>query len=225
MGKNRVVTKDITNQQAVEKVIKALQTGSLTFTQAQAMGLGMLPIGDYKGYAANWDIDLAVNQPLVQAEQLHILGILDGRLEGHDLLTVTIPLGSVAGAPLSGNLAVPADEVWFINAVRMVTPADNGGSPTVNWHCSLWTDPAATPSAFGQPFHAAGINFTPGGGTQWDEFGIPATVWDATNKPMMLRLPGGTVITLTVINTGAVAIGAMACTLALFGSVGKTLVD
>jgi len=204
--------------------VRALQAGGMTLAQAQAAFNGMWLIGKYKGVPASLDIDTLV-EPLVQAEQLHILGILDGRVEGHDLVTVTIPLGALANAALTGTLTVPADEVWFINAVRMVTPADNGGSPTVNWHCSLWPDPAATPSVFGQPFHAAPINFTPVGGTQWDEFGIPATIWDAANKPMMLRLPGGTVITFTVVNAGAVALGAMACTLALFGSIGKPLVD
>ena len=220
MGDRKLVNKIINPAEFV----RALQAGGMTLAQAQAAFNGMWLIGKYKGVPASLDIDTLV-EPLVWAEQLHILGILDGRVEGHDLVTVTIPLGALANAALTGTLTVPADEVWFINAVRMVTPADNGGSPTVNWHCSLWPDPAATPSAFGQPFHAAPINFTPVGGTQWDEFGIPATIWDATNKPMMLRLPGGTVITFTVVNAGAVALGAMACTLALFGSIGKPLVD
>ncbi len=205
--------------------LKPCQTGTYTTAQIQTMFPGTLPVGSYKGYGAIWDLDLAVKQPLVHAEQLHILGILDGRLEDHDIQTVTIPLGAAANTVVVGTLTVPTSEVWFINAVRMVSPADAGGSPTMNWHCSLWTDPATTPSTYGQPFHAAGVNFTPGGGTQWDEFGIPATVWDAANKPMVLRLPGGTVITFTVTNTGAVATAAMACTIALFGSIGKPLVD
>lgn len=220
MGERKLVNKIINPAEFV----RALQAGGMTLAQAQAVFNGMWLIGKYKGVPASLDIDTLV-EPLIQAEQLHILGILDGRVEDHDLVTVTIPLGALANAALTGTLTVPAGEVWFINAVRMVTPADNGGSPTVNWHCSLWPDPAATPSVFGQPFHAAAINFTPGGGTQWDEFGIPATIWDAANKPMMLRLPGGTVITFTVVNAGAVALGAMACTLALFGSIGKPLVD
>ena len=78
MGKDRVVLKDMSTEEAVTRVIKALQTGQLTFAQVQAMGLGVLPIGDYKGYAANWNLDLAVKQPLVLAEQLNTLGILHG---------------------------------------------------------------------------------------------------------------------------------------------------
>ena len=172
MGERKLVNKIINPAEFV----RALQAGGMTLAQAQAAFNGMWLIGKYKGVPASLDIDTLV-EPLVQAEQLHILGILDGRVEGHDLVTVTIPLGALANATLTGTLPVPAGEVWFINAVRMVTPADNGGSPTVNWHCSLWPDPAATPSAFGQPFHAVPINFTPGGGTQWDEFGIPCLLY------------------------------------------------
>jgi len=221
MGKEKLVDKAITK----DDIIRGLMAGSYTVAQAQAMFAGMWPIGDYKGYACLWDLDAAVKQPLVTAEQLHIMGILDGRLEDYDIQTVTIPLAAALGAIVTGGLTVPTGEVWFINAVRMISPADIGGSPSMNWHCSLWTDPAATPSAFGQPFHPAAINFTPGGGTQWDEFGIPATIWDPSNKPMMLRLPAGAVITFTVTNTLAIATGAMACTMALFGSIGKSLVD
>ena len=147
MGKNRVITKDISNQQAVDKVIKALQAGSLTFAQVQAMGLGVLPMGDYKGYAANWDIDLAVKQPLVLAEQLNTLGILHGLKEDRDLQTIAIAAGSAIGTVGVEQTTVPAGEVWFINTIRTTLPALNGGYPTFNWYCSLWTDPAATPSS------------------------------------------------------------------------------
>ena len=121
MGKNRVVTKDISNQQAVEKVIRALQTGSLTFAQAQAMGLGVLPMGDYKGYAANWDIDLAVKQPLILAEQLNTLGILHGLKEDRDLQTIAIAAGSAIGTVGIEQITVPAGEEHDI--VQIVGPA------------------------------------------------------------------------------------------------------
>jgi len=218
MGKQKLVDKSI-------DPIKALQSGSYTIAQVQQMFNGVIPIGDYKGYGALFDIDLLVKQPLVQAEQQHILGILDGREEDYDLQTVSIPLAAAAGAVVTGSLTVPAGEVWYINAIRIVLPADQGGSPTANWYNSMWTDRAATPNAAGQPFHAAGINFSPGGGTQWDEFTNPANWWAPTNKPVLLRLPGGTVITMGVVNTGAVATAQMDCTIALFGFVAKSLVD
>lgn len=225
MGKDRVINKDPSFEEAMDKVVKGLQAGSYTVAQVQQMFPGSIPIGDYKGYGALWDIDKAVKQPLVLAEQLHILGILDGREEDYDLQTVTIPNASAANAQVSGSLTVPSGEVWYVNAIETVLPADAGGSPTANWHCSLWTDRAATPSTYGQPFHAAAFNFGPGGGTQWDEFTSPANWWAATNKPMLLRLPAGTVITLVVTNAGAVATAQMDCTLQLFGFIGKPLVD
>jgi len=225
MGKDRVVQKDISFEEAMNKVVKGLMAGTYTTAQVQQMFPGSIPIGDFKGYGALWNIDMAVKQPLVQAEQSHILGILDGREEDYDLQTVSIPLGAVANAIVAGDLEVPSGEVWYVNAVRIVLPADHGGSPSANWHCSLWTDRAATPSAYGQPFHAAVVNFTPGGGIQDDEFSPPANWWGLTNNPVLLRLPSGTVITFTVQNTGAVATAQMDCTIRLFGFVGKTLVD
>jgi len=101
MGKDRVVLKDPTFEEAMEKVVKGLQAGSYTTAQIQQMFPGVIPMGDYKGYGALWDIDKAVKQPLVLAEQLHILGILDGREEDYDLQTIRIPTGSVAGAEVT----------------------------------------------------------------------------------------------------------------------------
>jgi len=222
MGRQKLADKSI---DPIQQAIQAMQTGTYTIAQALQMFSGIIPIGDYKGSAALFDLDLLVKQPLVEAEQMHILGILDGREEDYDLQTVTIPNGSAINVALTGSLAVPAGEVWYVNAVRMISPADAGGSPAMNWHCSLWEDRAATPNPAGQPFHAAAVNFTPGGGTQWDEFCWPANIWAAANKPNLLRLPAGTVITFTVVNTAGVATADMACTLALFGFIGRSLVD
>jgi len=215
------------DQKLVDKIIHPLGGVSalqgLTWAQAQAAFNGIFLIGKYKGAPASLDITTLV-EPLVLAEQLHILGILNGREEDYDLQTVSIPVGAAANAIVNGSLTVPSGEVWFVNAVRMTLPADAGGSPTANWHCSLWADRAATPSSFGQPFHAAGINFTPGGGVQDDEFCHPANWWGVTNKPWMLRLPAGTVVTMVVVNAGAIATAQMDCTLQLFGYIGKLLV-
>jgi len=226
MGKSRVITKDISNQEAVERVIRALQSGSLTFAQVQAMGLGVLPMGDYKGYAANWDIDLAVKQPLILAEQLNTLGILHGLKEDRDLKTIIIAAGSAIGTVGVGQITVPAGEVWFINTIRTTLPALNGGYPTFNWHSSLWADPATTPSSYGQPFHPAALDYGVGGGIHYDEFNFVGQLWAVNNKNWPLRLPGGTVLTFVCTNTtGAVAAGGITTTVELFGWVGKPLVD
>jgi len=221
MGERRLVDKTITAQD----IARALQTGSITTAQAQQMFNGVMPIGDYKGYAAVLDLDLLVKQPLVLAEQLHILGILDGREEDYDKQTITIPSGAAVNAQVAEQLTVPDGEVWFVTAIELSTPADQGGTPAINWYCSLWTDRSATPSQYGQPFHSTPLSNTPNGGTWYDEFHSFAPSIAVGNKPVALRLPAGTVITFVATNLTAAATANMACTGKLYGYIGKALVD
>jgi hypothetical protein len=216
-GKQRVQDKTMRTLQSLVNLTPDVVTGGVQVNQ-----LGFLPIGNYKGTPAFWDLDKAVNQPLVYPEQLHILGILDGREEDYDLQTITIPNGSAVGSVITEDLTVPTGEVWFINAVRLVTPADAGGRANINWRCSLWTDRLAAAAA-GQLFTAAGYANV-AGGTWWDEFHAGAPFIGPNNKNHPLRLPAGTVITFQATNTLAIATGAMACTGALFGWIGKALV-
>ncbi|GAH71852.1 unnamed protein product, partial [marine sediment metagenome] len=125
MGKQNVKDKTI-------DPIKALQAGNLTTAQAQQMFPGSMLIGDYKGVASILDLDLLVKQPLVDAEQKHILGILDGREEDYDLRTLTIPIASPVSFAMVGSLTVPAGEIWYINAVQMFVPFDADAGVTVN---------------------------------------------------------------------------------------------
>jgi len=222
-------------QKRVVKTISPLQLTSLTpasVTQGRATNSwGVITIGSYKGAAAFFDLDKLANQPLVNAELQYILGILDAREEAYDLRTLTIPIASPAGFAMTGALTVPAGVVWYINAVRMFVPFDATAGVTVNWHCSLWTDRAAVPSTAGQPFRSAAealavTNCPPGGPNlvQLDEFGPIATAWLITNKVPLLRLPAGIIITFTVLVDTAPATAAIACTLGLYGAIGKTLV-
>jgi len=211
------------------EIAKALQTGTITIAQAQAMYNGVIPIGDYKGIAAILDLDKLVVQPLVNAELAHILGILDGREENHDLLTLTTVVGAASpiGTVLSGSLTVPAGEVWFISAVETYVNCTGVANGLVgNWRCSLWPDRAATPSEAGQSFHpAAGLVVAAAATlTTLDEFGPIATAWVITNKVSLLRLPAGAVITFVLVTTTAEVDVAAASTLKLYGSVGKPLV-
>lgn len=211
-------------------LVKALQAGNITIAQAQTMYNGVLPIGDYKGVAAILDLDLLVKQPLVDAEQKHILGILDGREEDYDLVTLTTVVGATSpiGTLLTGSLAVPAGEVWFINAIQTYINCTGAANGLVgNWRCSLWPDRAVTPSDAGQSFHpVAGLIVAAGATlTTLDEFGPIATAWVVTNKVPLLRLPGGAVITFTLVTTTAQVDVAAASTLQLKGSVGKPLVE
>ncbi len=195
-------------------------------TDGRASGsLGFLPIGNFKGNAAFLDLDKLANQPLVLAEQLNILGILDGREEDYDLQTLAVTLAEAIGTVHTGTLTVPAGEVWYVNAIATTIPASGGANIiTANWRCSLWTDRLAASTA-GQPFHAAAINFGVGGGTQWDEFGTIPILWAATNKPQALRLPAGSILTVTFINTTAAAAATVNCTFQVYGYVGKMLVS
>jgi len=216
-------------QKLVDKTISPLQLTTLTpasVTQGRATNTwGVIPIGNYKGAAAFLDLDKLANQPLVLAEQLHILGILDGREEDYDLQTITTVLAEAIGTIHTAQLTVPAGVVWFLNAVEMVVPVSGGANAyTANWRCSLWPDRALVPSPNGQAFLAADFNPGVGGGTQWDEFGVVPLLWAATNKPQTLRLPGGTVLTVSFTNTLAVAAAAVNCLFRVYGYIGKALV-
>ncbi len=210
--------------------IAALQAGGMTLAQAQRAFNGIFIIGAHKGVPVSLDITTLI-EPLVLAEQLHILGLLDGREEDYDKQTITIPNLAAINAQVAEQLTVPAGLVAFITAVELVTPADKGGTPAINWHCSLWTDRAATPSPYGQPYHNTPLSATPNGDTFYDEFssfgpaiGGPESGTPPTNKPVALRLPAGAVLTFVATNLTAAATADMVCTAKLYGYIGKSLV-
>lgn len=217
------------NRKVVDKTIRPMTTtGTLTPGVVTAgtpyNRLGILPIGVYKGAPAFIDLDKLANQPLVLAEQLHIMGILDGREEDYDLQTLAVTLNEAIGTVHTGTLEVPSGEVWYVHAVESVIPASGGANIiTTNWRCDLWTDRVAAAAA-GQAFHGADVNLGVGGGTQWDEFGVIPLLWAATNKPQALRLPGGTILTVTFTNTVAVAAATVNCIFRIYGYIGRALV-
>lgn len=190
--------------------------------------LGNIPIGVYKGVAAFWDLDKAVNQPGVLAEQKHILGILDAREEERDLLTILIEDGVELGtdeANVRKRITVPSKEVWYVNAILVTTPADDGGTIHANWRCSLWPDIDGDPKDDdGQTFYADDLNDA-AGDTWYAEFGPITTAWAVTNKTELLRLPGGTKITFNARLATANATGDLTSTLKLYGFKAKKLVD
>lgn len=211
-------------QEVADKTIFPLQLANARPQDLTGPKPGVVPIGVYKGQATFWDLDKANNQPLVWAEQQHILGILDGREEDYDLQTLAVTVGEAIGTPHTASLTVPAGVVWFLNAIETVIPASGGANIIIaNWRCNLWADRLANAAA-GQLFHAADINFGVGGGTQWDEFGVIPLLWAATNKPVALRLPAGAILTVTFTNTVAVAAATVNCLFRVYGYVGKALV-
>lgn len=223
MGKEKLADKT----KETDRPLRGLTTlVGVSPAQAVSAGWGLVPVGAYRGGLAFLDLDAAVKQPLALAEQLHILGKLDGRLEGYDLRTVTIPLGAVANQPVSGTITVPAGKVFFLTAVRTTCPATGGANIiTANWRLSHWTDPAATPNSAGQAYYGVDLNFGALGGNDVAEFHQEAPFFAITNSPWTLRLPGGTVLTVTFTNTVAAAGASVAGTIELFGFVGKPLVD
>jgi len=194
-------------QKVVDKTIRPLTTSLTSLTPATVTGgvaanqLGYIPIGNYKGNPAFWDLDLAVNQPNVLAEQLHITENIDGA--GVDGM---IAAAMVAAAPLgtivAGTITVPAGEVWFINAVSCTVPADATGTNTYNWRCSLFPDALA--NVLGGTYHTA-PQATPAVAVN-DEFSAIAVVFGLGNKPVPLRLPAAATIsiqsTITAIGVG-----------------------
>jgi len=232
------------SKKLVDKTIRPLTTLS-SLTPADVTGgvpvnaLGNLPIGNYKGVPAFWDLDKAVNQPLITAESQYIMGILSGREAGYDLVTVTAPAATAIGTLLTGSLTVPTGELWYVNAISMNCPSDAAAGFTLDWYCSLWTDRVGA-LGFGQPFHspahalanavdagnAIATHVNAGGPAinQLDEFGPVATAWLITNKVPLLRLPAGTVITFTVLTDTAPVAVATASTLGVFGAMGRALV-
>lgn len=228
MGRQRLIDKVIKPQVKPQEVgPMPQQLAGLTVAEALQNRLGIYLLGGYKGQTVFVDLDKLVNQPLVKAEQLSITGILDGREEGHDLVTVTNPLGALVGTQVRGRLPVPSGQVWYISAVVLTIPADATAVIAANWRCSLWTDRAATPDPDGQPFHAADVaDVAPAGAgiVQTDEFGPWTTLVALTNKTSLLRLPAGAVITAQGTVTTAPPTAAVQTTLQLYGFIGKPLV-
>jgi hypothetical protein len=224
MGKQKLVDKAIMPQ---ETGPMPQQLSGLTIAQALQNRYGQYLLGGYKGQTVFVDLDKLVNEPLVNVEPQHILGVLDGREEDYDLQTLTPAVGDPIGTAYSGSMTVPSGEVWYLNAVRTILNTTAAAQGLVgNWRCSLWPSRAATPVEAGQAFHpAAGLVQAAGGTTTWlDEFGPIATAWQITNKVPLLRLPAGAVITFTLVTTTAIVDLAVANTLQLYGFVGKKLV-
>lgn len=217
MGEKRLVNKSI----SPAEVARALQSGSITVAQAQALYNGVMPIGDYKGRAAILDIDKLVVQPLVQSEKLYALDKLDAR----DIITANLIVGTlVDGTIRARTTAVPAGEVWFINRIAVVVPVQTGAEAIVqaNFRISTWAIPdirtGVTPDADGRSYWPADV-------------GAGAAATFTADLPAQgelgeeLRLPAGAVITLVATATvaGCVTV-AKACTLTMFGRKGKLLV-
>jgi hypothetical protein len=210
-------------QDLVDKGIKALVDPSGYPLKDIGNGIAKLDIGLFKSQLAYFDLDVLSNQPAINAERQNILGVLDGRLEGYDLKTLAIAAATPLGAVLvTAQLTVPATSVFYVTDVQIVDAGDAAATFALNWRCSLWPDQAATPSQYGQAFYATD-QAKALGQTIDALFGVDPTA-GSENKPVVLRLGPGAVITLQVTVTVAAVKAATTVALKLFGYVGKLLV-
>ena len=216
MGKQRVVDKAM----SPVEIVRALQAGSITIAQAQGMFNGVMPIGDYKGIAAIFDLDKLVVQPLVAAERLYALDRIDAR----DIVTATFPAASALGTVIRARLGpVPADEVWFLNRLTLLSPAQIGAEAIiqVNFRVSIWAVPDVRT---GTTVDADGRAYWPAdqGTLILDTYTVDLPAQGELGEE--LRLPPEATITLVAIATGAAATTTTAATLTPFGRKGKLLV-
>jgi len=160
-------------------------------------------------------------EALASAEKVHMVGKLDER----DAITATIAAGAAVGATASEELEVPSGEVWYLNLVQLVSPAESGVGVgdivQVNFRVSSWPDEA---SEAGQLFFAADQG-TAAEDNYYAEFHPFAPWFAATNLSEPLRLVGGDKLTLVATLTGAAAGAALTAELIPFGWKGRYLVD
>ncbi len=205
MGKDRVIDKTITPQQAVT---------SMTPDQVTRAGLGSVAIGVFKGAAAIIDLDKLANQPLAVAEKAYALDRIDAR----DKVEVTLGAGAAVDSTGRETITVPVGEVWFLNRLVASAPAADGGGAylAVNFRVSFWPDTATTPDADGKTYWPA----------DKEPKGTPVTL-DLPAQGELgeeLRLPAGSVINLVAtVKTAALAADTTA-SLTPYGRKGKALV-
>ncbi len=209
MSERRLVDKTITPQAAVTNV---------TPEQATARspgGLGVLPIGKYKAGVAFWDLDKAVNQPLVLVERAYALNKLDDR----NLVDVKIGAGAAIGNSGRDKHIVPVGKVHFINRLVVNAPAADGGGAflSVNVRVSIWPDMATTPDPDGKTYWA----------TDKEPLGTPVAL-DLPAQGELgeeLRLPAGSSLTLVATVKGAALAADTTATLIPYGREANALVE
>jgi len=190
-----------------------------------AIGPNLMPMAVYDNVKKNW-VGLPIQaliEALVQAEQLSPLGKIDSR----NAVTLTVPSGAAVGAYATRKyIEVPADEVWYLSQVQLVTPAQAGGIVVANFRLSPWKDSAATPDADGLPFWAANQGQA-AGGTYTAQCSAVASglfaVGDVIGAP--LRLPPSSKLALVAEVTTAALTADCTATLTPFGWKGKRLVQ
>jgi hypothetical protein len=142
-----------------------------------------------------------------------------GKLDGRNTVTATIAAGSAVGVTAEAALSVPSGELWFIQALEIVSPPEcapgQGQIVTVNFRISAWPDDDDS-NEDGKLFWetARGTIATD---TYWQEFFASGPWGDPENLDVPLRLVAADYITLIATLTGAAATAAMSATLTPYG--------
>ena len=192
---------------------------------AQQVSVSIPPLGPNSVLVAGYDakdgslrlLNLdTLRQLEVQAERLHALDRLDSR---NAQATATIASGSAVGAVASEEIEVPAGEVWFVNRMRHVSPAESGVGVgdivQTNVRISKWTDPGGNTA--GKAYNPAAIGTAAEDVTD-EDLGAVGELGEE------LRLDPGDKVTLVATLSGAAAGADLTATLTLFGRRGKLLV-
>jgi hypothetical protein len=210
MGRQKLVDKTVMPQ---ETGIMPQQLAGFTVAEALRQRLGAFVLGGYKGQSAFLDLDKLVNQPLARVEGLYSLDRLDAR----DIITASIPATAVIGDIITAQLAVPAGELWLVNRVVVVSPAQTGAEGqivTVNFRLSAWQIPD---TRIGTTVHDNGRSYWPAaqGSVAANTYTVDCPAQGELGEE--LRLAGGSVITLVATLTAANASAILAATLTPFG--------
>ena len=207
----------MSRDRVVDKTITPLALSEVTPEQSTARygPFGVLPLGKYKTRVAFWDLDKAVNQPLVLVEKAHALNKLDDR----NVVDVKIGAGAAIGQSGRDKHIVPAGKVQFINRLVVSAPAADGGGAflSVNVRVSIWPDVAATPDADGKAYWSA----------DKEPLGTPVTL-DLPAQGELgeeLRLPAGSSLTLVATVAGAALAADTTATLIPYGREANALVE
>jgi hypothetical protein len=211
MGRQKLVDKTIVPQEAVPM---PQQLSGLTIAQALQQRLGTYLIGGYKGQSTFLDLDKLVNEPLALVEGIYSMDRIDAR----DIITATVPAGAAIGDVETAQLVVPAGELWLLNRVTLVSPAESGGGVgdivQVNFRISAWQFPdtrlGTAINDNGRAYWAAGQ-----GTAAADTYTVDFPAQGELGAE--LRLKAGDVITLVATLTGAIAGANLAATLTPFG--------
>ena len=151
-------------QRVLDKTVQPLTTiTNLTPASVipNASAAGVIPVGNYKGVPAFWDLDKAVNQPLVWAEKQWTIDKVDERDGPAGVQAqVTLPIGAadgthVAGAAPGGIITVPAGQVWYLQSFRFTILQSAAIAAVTGVRCTFRVSSWPLVAGVGKEYHAA----------------------------------------------------------------------